>query len=133
MDEMWKVQGRIKPVPLEYDAIMTDNFPMPHSGSLVDSTQKRTNGSMTVTTPEAASGKKSAEPSTATLKDQRELTLKDNLELFVDAYARPMPRLFARAEVLCLTARNALLLEPSRSQGSRSRSTRMTTIPSTSS
>jgi ubiquitin-like 1-activating enzyme E1 B len=77
MEDMWKVPGRVKPVPLDYEAISQGTFAMPHAEAKTQppATQGQTSGS------EQAAG-----PSTKTLKDQRELSLKDNLDLFIDRW-----------------------------------------------
>ena len=76
MEDMWKVQGRVKPVPLEYDSIMSGEFVTPP----VRKTQ--TNGKET---DKQDGDKAPADVARATgLKDQRELRVKDNLELFID-------------------------------------------------
>lgn len=70
MEDMWKVPGRVKPVPLDYDSIMADEFAIPPLAK--KEAEKASNGA--------------AKP--ANLKDQQELSAKDNLELFLDRYGR---------------------------------------------
>jgi ubiquitin-like 1-activating enzyme E1 B len=72
MEDMWKVEGRVKPVALDYDAIMDGSFVAPPVR----------------TVPKAKEGDAPAAPAAPTsgagLKDQKELSLKENLELFID-------------------------------------------------
>lgn len=85
MEDMWKVEGRIKPVPLDYDAIMGGTFEAPPP-------RAPANGA-------PANGASTNGSSTSTLKDQRELTLKENLEIFVDACRRLSARAIAHPDV----------------------------------
>lgn len=87
MEDMWKVQGRVKPVPLEYEAIMSGTFVTPPVRKAATANGKTPasenanhaeNGTNGVEKPPADVAK------TAGLKDQRELSVKDNLELFID-------------------------------------------------
>ncbi|KAL7425104.1 E1 ubiquitin-activating protein uba2 [Cryptotrichosporon argae] len=84
MEDMWKVVGRVKPTPLNYRSIMDGTFVTPpkRPSKAAAPAAKQPNG-----TP-AASG--------ATLKDQRKLTVKDNLELFIDSCQRLSARVIAR-------------------------------------
>ena len=97
MDDMWKVPGRVRPVPLDYANIVDRAFvnpplrdpgqntgsstgeelqqQMPHSlanghadGSTIQTVITRTNGH------------------SRTLKDQHELSVKENLMLFIDRW-----------------------------------------------
>lgn len=76
MEDMWKVQGRVKPVPLGYESIMSGGFVTPPVR------KAQTNGKQN----DKQNGDKApADVARATgLKDQRELSVKDNLELFID-------------------------------------------------
>ncbi len=97
MDDMWNVAGRVRPVPLDYESIMDDTFTTPPvrmptsavaaptaNGSINGSTKPSTNGD----------GPSSSAPGSV-LKDQLELSVKDNLELFMDRlvlHVDPGPR-----------------------------------------
>ncbi|WRT69172.1 uncharacterized protein IL334_006156 [Kwoniella shivajii] len=86
MEDMWKKEGRVKPVPLEYDSIINGSFetpPLRHSAPQQPNGQTSANGS------NAKEG----------LKDQRELTLKENLELFIDSCKRLAARSIAYPDV----------------------------------
>jgi ubiquitin-like 1-activating enzyme E1 B len=87
MDEMWKVHGRVKPVPLDVEAINNGSFTTPPlrnppapAAAAATSSNGEASGS------DAGPSKAPAAPSVshATLRDQRELSVKDNLELFID-------------------------------------------------
>lgn len=80
MEDMWKVQGRVKPVPLEYEAIISGAFVTPPVRKAAPANGKTgaENGKNGVEKAPAEVAK------TAGLKDQRELSVKDNLELFID-------------------------------------------------
>jgi ubiquitin-like 1-activating enzyme E1 B len=81
MEDMWKVPGRVKPVPLDYGAIMNGTFPTPHGReNNAQASESKQNG-----TTQQANG--DSQPSASTLRDQRELSLKDNLDLFIDIWA----------------------------------------------
>jgi ubiquitin-like 1-activating enzyme E1 B len=80
MEDMWKKEGRIKPLALEYDAIMAGTFEAP---------PPRTTST---TAPPPAT-------TTSTLKDQKQLSLKDNLELFLDSSKRLAARVKAYPDV----------------------------------
>ena len=86
MEDMWKVAGRIKPVALDYDAIMDGTFVAPPP--------------RTSATQIAANGNANASTSTSTLKDQKELTLKENLELFVNSCERLAARSISHPDVV---------------------------------
>ena len=80
MEDMWKVQGRVKPVPLEYEAIMLGTFVTPPVRKAAHA-----NGKTGAEYGKNGLEKAPAEVAkTAGLKDQRELSVKDNLELFID-------------------------------------------------
>jgi ubiquitin-like 1-activating enzyme E1 B len=95
MDDMWKVPGRVKPKALEFDAIMDESFIPPPLRTAVAPQPNgvkmgEVNGSGA--TDEQANGQSGqangAIRNQAQLKDQRQLSLKENLELFVDRYAK---------------------------------------------
>jgi ubiquitin-like 1-activating enzyme E1 B len=72
MDEMWKVHGRVKPVALDVESINDGSFVTP---PLRNPPPAPANG---------AGPSKSTPVNQSTLKDQQELSVKDNLDLFVD-------------------------------------------------
>ena len=97
MSDMWR--NRAPPTPLEFDAIMSGKFTVPDVPSASTaaaasssrngkSSAKQSNGVGSTTTEkqlqDGAPPQAENETSAAKLKDQRTLTLKDNLELFVD-------------------------------------------------
>jgi ubiquitin-like 1-activating enzyme E1 B len=71
MKEMWTVPGRVKPTPLDYDAIMDGTFVLPP----LRQTAPAASGSAA---PTAAAAKDQSG-----LRDQQELSLKENLVLFL--------------------------------------------------
>ena len=77
MDEMWKVHGRVKPVALDVESINDGSFVTP---LLRNPPAAPANG---------AGPSKPTPVNQSTLKDQQELSVKDNLDLFVDRYAHP--------------------------------------------
>jgi ubiquitin-like 1-activating enzyme E1 B len=95
MDDMWKVPGRVKPRALDYDAVMSETFVPPPlrmpataqpNGSASTSASASANGTVANGNGAAppTNGVNGPVPTRAQLKDQRELTVKENLELFVD-------------------------------------------------
>ncbi|WWC72995.1 uncharacterized protein I206_106959 [Kwoniella pini CBS 10737] len=89
MEDMWKKEGRIKPVPLEYEGIMNGTFETPPLRQAA--TQQSSNGTAR---PNGNNiGKQKG------LKDQRELTLKENLELFIDSCKRLSARSIAYPDI----------------------------------
>lgn len=88
MEDMWKAPGRVKPVSLEYDSIMSETFKVPPLAKKAAAPAGEVNG------PNGANGagqekEKEIAPaelarSIVGLKDQQELTIKANLELFID-------------------------------------------------
>ncbi|KAJ9093110.1 hypothetical protein QFC20_007218 [Naganishia adeliensis] len=91
MEDMWKVQGRVKPVPLEYESIMYGDFVTPPVR------KAQTNGKQN----DKQNGNKAPADVARTtgLKDQRELSVKDNLELFIDSCKRLSARAIAHPEI----------------------------------
>ena len=89
MADMWR--HRTPPVPLDYDEIMSGTYLLRHDKSSSTATAVNghaINGARDVTVvPVNTNGKiignARIESSAAKLKDQRNLTLKDNLELFI--------------------------------------------------
>ena len=99
MEDMWKVAGRVKPVALDYDTIMSDQFVAPPLRAVpqANGTKKEetANGSKDTAPATAQNGASSSANGAATgssassqkLRDQKELSVKENLELFVDRSA----------------------------------------------
>ena len=93
MDDMWKVPGRYRPVPLEFESIMSDTFKTPklrNTENISDGSEKgdrrvngHRNGHVDASSFPISDGQRSL---SRTLKDQRELSIKDNLELFINRY-----------------------------------------------
>jgi ubiquitin-like 1-activating enzyme E1 B len=78
MADMWK--SRAPPTPLDYDTILDGTFqPSRAHASAISS-----NGSTSKSGANGAAAQ--ATTSASTLKDQRALSLKDNLELFISRY-----------------------------------------------
>jgi ubiquitin-like 1-activating enzyme E1 B len=91
MEDMWKVEGRVKPVPLEYESIMSGSFVTPPVRKAAQANGKNgtapTNGKSESAPGNGKNGVEKAPADVAKtggLKDQRELSVKDNLELFID-------------------------------------------------
>ncbi|KAF9067624.1 hypothetical protein BDP27DRAFT_1328434 [Rhodocollybia butyracea] len=91
MSDMWR--HREPPIPLEFDAIMNETFVINRAGTssatstgthVNNSTSSSTNGNSNgySTQPVAST---SAAGARVALKDQRKLSLKDNLELFISS------------------------------------------------
>ncbi|KIY50229.1 hypothetical protein FISHEDRAFT_64888 [Fistulina hepatica ATCC 64428] len=87
MTDMWR--SREPPVPLDFDAIMNGEFVFP--------AKQRSSGAPAVN---GHSNGIKVSPSTDSLKDQRELSLKDNLSLFVSSVQRLAVRLQAGEEII---------------------------------
>jgi ubiquitin-like 1-activating enzyme E1 B len=85
MEDMWKVEGRVKPVPLDYETIMAGNFTAPPVRAAAANGNKtgKENGTAPAK-PEEPKAPADVARSAVGLKDQRELSVKDNLELFID-------------------------------------------------
>lgn len=94
MDDLWNKPGRVKPKALDYDTIMDGTFVPPlsrvnASSASTTSTaapangepagQNTASGSVSANSTKDAAGVNSNQ-----LRDQRELSLKENLELFID-------------------------------------------------
>ena len=78
MADMWK--SRPPPTPLEYDAILNETFNPQNNSVPVASGSGQVPSDPTSA---KSNGHGSGSQSAPTLKDQRALTLKDNLELFI--------------------------------------------------
>jgi len=83
MEDMWKVPGRTKPVPLDYETIMDGSFITP---PLAKQTVAVAPSASSSTNQERAQMQSSSDAPKAQgkLKDQLDLTLKQNLELFLE-------------------------------------------------
>jgi hypothetical protein len=127
MDDMWNVPGRVRPVALGYDSIMDDSFVTPTlrtaaAAPSVASGSGTTDGAST--SASGANGHTSTSNGNARiLKDQRELSIKENLELFIDRYVKPLDLRDADS-----TAVNAWLRDRSLTLMLSWRSTRTMTI-----
>ena len=86
MEDLWNKEGRVKPTALDYDIIMDGSFPTPPLRTTVTSTAAQTENNGALNGNHAENGNGSAEVVVDhnQLKDQKELSLKENLELFVD-------------------------------------------------
>lgn len=86
MEDLWNKPGRVMPKALDYDAIVDGTFiPLPpRTAPAPAASTQATNGS--ASTDSAKQGESSATGArdNARLRDQRELSLRDNLELFID-------------------------------------------------
>lgn len=95
MEDMWKVAGRVKPVALDVGAINDGSFVTPPLRNAPPVQAPAAAGSGHTTSNGSSNGE--AGPSTSaqtssSLRDQRELSVKDNLDLFVDRSAYPVFR-----------------------------------------
>lgn len=81
MEEMWKVAGRVKPVALDVKTINDGSFVTPPLRN-APPVQAPAKASADNTATNGAGPSKAA--ASGTLVDQRELSVKDNLDLFVD-------------------------------------------------
>ena len=79
MEDMWKVPGRVKPVPLDYSTILDGSFRVPPLAKPAAAPRK--DGSIE---PKQANPAASIDIRSEKLRDQQDLTLKQNLELFLD-------------------------------------------------
>ena len=84
MADMWKVAGRVKPTALERDKIMDGTFIVPpvRKAAAPATGNGHANGSN-------GEAENQAGPSSKQLRDQRELSIRENLELFIDRYGVP--------------------------------------------
>ena len=82
MEDMWKT--REKPTALDFDGIKDGAFTIAKKGSPISADGVITNGAGgSAAVEKQLNGGASAATSSATLKDQRALTLQDNLQLFI--------------------------------------------------
>ncbi|KAI0327705.1 hypothetical protein GY45DRAFT_1327242 [Cubamyces sp. BRFM 1775] len=105
MADMWR--SRAPPVPLEFDAIRAGSFVLnrpSQNGAAAPPVQEQTNGAKGSTSTEkmlnGSSSSTNASTSGAKLKDQRALSLQDNLELFVSSTERLAARLRAGEDTI---------------------------------
>lgn len=113
MEDMWR--SRAKPTPLDFDAIQTGTFELPtkpahqSNGAGASATSNRvSNGSSSgppgsAATESLLNGRPSN--SSASLKDQRALTLQDNLKLFVVRYVVGRNHHYSLAYIWCSAQR----------------------------
>lgn len=82
MEDMWKVPGRVKPVPLDYNTILDGSFRVPPLAKAASAPGKE--GPVPASTSQV-----NPAPATSVrqdkLKDQQELSIKQNLELFLES------------------------------------------------
>lgn len=85
MEDMWR--SRAKPTPLDFDGITSGTFTLPQVAAQTNgssaSSHPKTNGHGNAAGPSTTTNGSSSRSGGAGLKDQRALTLADNLELFV--------------------------------------------------
>lgn len=85
IDDMWKAPGRVKPKALEYEAILNGSFvPPPLRSAPAATSATQTNGDAEPSSNGHAHANGTKQADAGHLKDQRELSVKDNLELFLD-------------------------------------------------
>jgi hypothetical protein len=89
MEDMWTHPGRVKPVPLGYTEIMDGSFVTPPlRTTIAAATNASASSSKLSEAPPATNGQSklngAADGGSRLLKDQKELSVKENLELFVD-------------------------------------------------
>ncbi|KAG6868585.1 hypothetical protein C0993_000850 [Termitomyces sp. T159_Od127] len=94
MADMWK--ARATPVPLDFDAILDGTFSLRGEGKDGIGATNQENHSVTVAA--GVNGNTSTSSNSAGLRDQRTLSLKDNVELFVDSVNRLAARLRSGTE-----------------------------------
>lgn len=83
MEDLWNKEGRIKPTSLDFDSIMAGTFPTPPLRSAAAPAAPAADAA----SAPAQNGKEIvADSNNAKLRDQRELSLKENLELFIDRW-----------------------------------------------
>lgn len=95
MADMWR--SREPPLPLDFDAIQNGTFVLRATPVTNGASHSKINGSTETAKPLISTA---PVPSTAGLKDQRELTLADNLALFVASTNRLAARLQAGEETI---------------------------------
>jgi len=83
MEDMWKLPGRTKPVPLDYETIMDGSFIAPPSAKQTATVVQSTSSSAVQDRAQMQSSS-DVPKAQEKLKDQQELTIKQNLELFLE-------------------------------------------------
>lgn len=85
MDDLWNKEGRVKPTALDYEGIMSGSFPTPplRAAPAAAASAPSANGSA-ATEPKSNGAAPAANVNSAQLRDQRELSLKENVELLID-------------------------------------------------
>ena len=78
MSDMWK--NRAPPTPLDYDKIADGSFAIPKTSTIE-------NGSSDVKVTNGSSNSNTVPGKSSGLKDQKELTVQENLVLFVSRYS----------------------------------------------
>ncbi len=94
MQDMWKVPGRVRPTALDYQSIMEGFFQPP----ALRNAASQANGDNRALLNGGANGHASgsttlnldgqSKGNARQLRDQKELSVKENLELFIDRYAK---------------------------------------------
>lgn len=87
MEDMWKVAGRVKPVPLDDQKIQDGTFVVPPLRNPAHAAAA------------AGAANASATNDSSALRDQKVLTCKENLELFVDSCQRLSARAIAHPDI----------------------------------
>nr|ODO03733.1 ubiquitin-like 1-activating enzyme E1 B [Cryptococcus depauperatus CBS 7855] len=90
MEDMWNKEGRVKPVPLNYKEIMYGTFVVPPLRNA------RSNGRLE--NSNKSIGKAATEHKNQ-LRDQKELSLKENLEIFISSCQRLSARVVASPNI----------------------------------
>jgi ubiquitin-like 1-activating enzyme E1 B len=93
MEDMWR--SRAKPTPLSFDGILNGSFTLPQistqptNGVSSKSSANQNSADLSIASHGSASESNGSPLKSASgLKDQRALTLHDNLDLFVSRYVR---------------------------------------------
>jgi ubiquitin-like 1-activating enzyme E1 B len=81
MEDMWKVPGRVKPVALDYNTILDGSFRVPPLAKASSGPGKDGHSSASTSQANPAFAINIRQEK---LKDQKELTIKQNLELFLN-------------------------------------------------
>ncbi|KZT02787.1 uncharacterized protein LAESUDRAFT_729747 [Laetiporus sulphureus 93-53] len=105
MTDMWR--SRAPPTPLDFDSIRDGSFVLQQKVPVENGTRRRQNGDAqngngSASTEKLLNGDSSSAASTSSagLKDQRALSLQDNLELFISSTERLSARLQAEEETI---------------------------------
>lgn len=98
MEDMWKVPGRAKPVPLDYETIMDGSFITPPLAKQTATVVQSTPASATQAQAQMQSSP-DAPKAQGKLRDQQELTIKQNLELFLESCKKLSARVIANPDL----------------------------------